>query len=123
MKKKLPTSKGCPSILKTTKEAVMSFLERSDISYCKPGWKDTVYCGKDSNGEKIFKTHHYILWTHKGIVGLYNSDNEFQIPYNRIQTIVSEEKHFLSASSTHKDDCRWEKENMKSCVFILSKNV
>ena len=87
----------------------MSFLERSDTSYCKPSRKDTVYCGKDSNDEKIFKTHHYILWSYKGIVGLYNSENEFQITYHRIQTIVSEEKHFLSANSTHKDDCRWEK--------------
>ena len=77
MKKKLPpSSKGCPSILKTTKEVVMSFLERPNISYCKPAQKDTVYCRKDSNGEKIFKPRDYLLWTYKEIVGLYNLENE-----------------------------------------------
>ena len=90
VKKELPnSSKGHPSILKTTKEPVMLFLERPDISYCKPGQKDTVYCGKDSNGEKILKPCHYLLWTYKEIVGLYNLENELQITFHTIQTIVS----------------------------------
>ena len=68
----------------------MLFLDRPDISYCKPGQKDTVYCGKDSNGEKILKPCHYLLWTYKEIVGLYNLEKELQITYHTIQTIVSE---------------------------------
>ena len=54
----------------------MSFLERPNISYCKPARKDTVYCRNDSNGEKIFKPRDYLLWTYKEIVGLYNLENE-----------------------------------------------
>ena len=123
MKKKLTTSsKGCPSILKTTKEAVMSFLERPNISYCKPARKDTVSCRNDSNGEKIFKPRDYLLWTYKEIVGLYNLENELQITYHTIQTIVSEEKHFLSASSTPEDDCRCEKcENVELLLHSVKK--
>ena len=68
----------------------MSFLERPDISCCKPDWKDTVYCGKDSHSEKIFKPRHSLLWTYKEIVGLYNSEKELQITNHTIQTIVSE---------------------------------
>ena len=61
-KNKLPTlSKGRPSILKTTKETVTSFLERPDISYCKPCQTDTVYCGKDTATVKIFSKHIIIL--------------------------------------------------------------
>ena len=67
----------------------MSFLERPDISCCKPGRKNTVYCGKDSHSEKIFKPCHYLLWTYKEIVGLYNLENELQITFHTIQTIVS----------------------------------
>ena len=57
IKKKLPTlPKGRPS--DRPKEAVLSFLERADISYCKQGQMDTVYCGKGSNGEEFFKPCH-----------------------------------------------------------------
>ena len=120
---KLPTaSKGRSSILKTTKEAVMSFLEVPDIINCKSGRKDTVYCRKDSNGEKIFKPRHYDLWTYKEIVGLYNSENELQITYYTIQKIVSEEKHFLSASSTPEDGSRCEKcENLELLLHSVKK--
>ena len=95
MKKKLPTaSKGRPSILKTTKEVVMSF----------------------------FKLRHYHLWTYKDIFGLYSSENELQITYHTIQKIVSEEKHFLSASSTPEDDCRCEKcENLELLLHSVKK--
>ena len=41
----------------------MSFLDTPDISYCKPGRKDTVYCEKYSNGEK-FSSHNIIFCGH-----------------------------------------------------------
>ena len=62
-----------------------------------------------SNSENFFKAHHYPLWIYKVIVCLYNSENELQITYHIIQTTVSEQKHFLSASSTPEDDYRCEK--------------
>ena len=122
VKKELPnSSKGHPSILKTTKEAVMLFLDRPDISYCKPGQKDTVYCGKNSKSENFFKPHHYLLRTYKVVVGLYNLENELQVTDHTVQTIVSEKKH-LSASSTPEDDCKYEEcENVELLLHSVKK--
>ena len=36
------------------RETVISFLEKPDISYCKPVRKDMVYIGKDENGESQY---------------------------------------------------------------------
>ena len=42
---------GWAKISSGLRETVISFLEKPDISYCKPGRKDMVYIGKDENGE------------------------------------------------------------------------
>ena len=55
-----------------TKELLIGFLERPNISYCKPGRGDTVYCGKN----EIYKCKNYLLWTFKELVELYNSDRD-----------------------------------------------
>ena len=36
------------------RKTVISFLEKPDISYCKPVRKDMVYIGKDENGESQY---------------------------------------------------------------------
>ena len=41
---------GRAKISSGLRQTVISFLEKPDISYCKPGRKDTVYIGKDENG-------------------------------------------------------------------------
>ena len=52
---------GQPKISSGLRETVISFLEKPGISYCKPGRKDTVYTGKDENGESQYRLHHYLL--------------------------------------------------------------
>ena len=52
-----------PTIPAATKEALIALFERADISCCKPGRADTVYCGKNLDGEKIYKSKHDLLWT------------------------------------------------------------
>ena len=42
---------GRAKISSGLRQTVISFLEKPDISYCKPGRKDMVYIGKDENGE------------------------------------------------------------------------
>ena len=49
--------------LNNIKDSIISFLERPDISYCKPGRKDTVYCGKNDKNEKIYWSKHFLFWT------------------------------------------------------------
>ena len=49
--------------LNNIKDSIISFLERPDISYCKPGRKDSVYCGKNDKNEKIYWSKHFLLWT------------------------------------------------------------
>ena len=44
---------------------IARFSEKPDISYCCPGQKDTVYCGKAEDGEKMFKPKHYLLHTNE----------------------------------------------------------
>ena len=64
---------GRPKIPVQSKELLIVFLERPDISYCKPGRSDTVYCGKNEMGDKIYKSKLYLLWTFKELVELYNA--------------------------------------------------
>ena len=46
-RRKVSLSVCCPCISEETKCQIIAFLERPDMSYCKPGRADTVYCGKD----------------------------------------------------------------------------
>ena len=48
-------NRGRPHIPDETIEAIL-LLERPDISYCSPGREDTVYCGKDNNGVRTYKS-------------------------------------------------------------------
>ena len=67
------------------------------------------------------KPHHYLLWTYKVVVGLYNLENELQVTDHTIQTIVSEKKHLL-ASSTPEDHCRYEEcENVELLLHSAKK--
>ena len=87
----------------------MSFLERPDISYCKPGRRDTIYCGKNENGEKVCKPKHYLLWSLKEVVDMFNNEHDFNITYYNLQKLLKLEKHLLLSSQTSEDDCRCEK--------------
>ena len=60
-RKKISLELECPVISAEFKERVIHFLERPDISYCKPGRAGTVYCGKNDRGDKIYKTKHYFM--------------------------------------------------------------
>ena len=51
-----------------------SFFGKSDISYCKTGRADTVYCVKSNSGDKIYKLKH-LLWTMQDMVKLFNIEN------------------------------------------------
>ena len=55
---------------KTTEvwDRIVSFLEKPDISYCCPGQKDTVYCGKSEDRKKMFKPKHYLFHTIRKVV-------------------------------------------------------
>ena len=87
----------------------MSFLECPDISYCKPGRRDTIYCGKNENGEKVYKPKHYLLWSLKKVVDMFNNEHDFNITYYNLQKLLKIEKHLLLSSQTLEDDCQCEK--------------
>ena len=74
-RKKISLELGHPVISAEFKERVIHFLERPDISYCKPGKADNVYCGKNDRGDKIYKSKHYLLWTIQDMVELFNIEN------------------------------------------------
>ena len=100
---------GCPTMATEKKERLVSFLERPDISYCKPGQGDTVYCGREESGEKIYKSKHYLLWPIREGVVMFNEENSDAINYKQIQQVISTEKHILKVGEKNKDDCRCEK--------------
>ena len=100
---------GRPKISSGLRETIISFFERPGISYCKPSRKDMVYIDKDENGESQFRCRHYMLWTLKEIVSIFNSEHDDQITYYTVQKIISEEKHLLQSTRTPEDDCRCEK--------------
>ena len=100
---------GQPNIPKATIDRIIAFLERPDISYCKPDRKETVYCGKDLNGESVDKPKHYLLWTLREILNHFNSDERFTFTYYFLQKIVSEQKHIIHVGKTGGVDCRFVK--------------
>ena len=94
---------GRPKIPVQSKELLIAFLERPDISYCKPGWGDTVYCGKNEMGDKIYKSKLYLLRTFKELVELYNADcddGSDEISYYFLRSTVEAEKHIFKVSDT-----------------------
>ena len=108
--RKSTSSAGCPSsgTIKN-KEVVMSFLKLPNISYCKPGRRDTIYCGKNKNSEKVYKPKHYLLWSLKEVVEMFNNEHDFSITYYNLQKLLKLEKHILLSTQTPEDDCRCEK--------------
>ena len=115
---------GQPKISSGLRETVISFLEKLDISYCKPGRKDTVYIGKDENGESQYQPHHYMLLTFKEIVSMFNSEHDDQITYCTVQKIISEEKHLLQSAQTPEDNCRCEKcENVELLLKAIKTSL
>ena len=77
-RKKISLELGHPVISAEFKERVIHFMERPDISYCKPGRADIVCCGKNDRGDKIYKSKHYTLWTIQGMVELFNIENPLE---------------------------------------------
>ena len=52
VRKKISLELGRPAISAEFMGRVIHFLERPEISYCKPGRPDTAYCGKNDRGDK-----------------------------------------------------------------------
>ena len=63
-------------------------------------------------GDKIYKSKHYLLWTFKELVELYNTDHDDGsdgISYYFFRSTVKAEKPIFKVSDTAEDDCRCEK--------------
>ena len=63
-------------------------------------------------GDKIYKSKHYLLWTFKELVELYNTDHDDGsdgISYYFLRSTVKAEKPIFKVSDTAEDDCRCEK--------------
>ena len=115
---------GQPNIPKVTTDRIIAFLERPDISYCKPDHKETVHCGKDLNEESVYKPKHSLLWTLHEILNQFDLDESFTLTYYTLQKIVSEQKHYPCRRETAKDDCCCEKcENNKLLLTALQKKL
>ena len=111
-------SLGRQKIPVETKELLIGFLERPNISYCKPGRGDTVYCGEN----EIYKCKHYLLWTFKELVELYNADRDDgsdEISYYFLRSTVEAKKHIFKVSDTAEDYFPCEKcENLELLISI-----
>ena len=106
-RRELSFNRGRPSKVLQNKDAIVAFLEQPDISYCAPGRKDTAYCGK-SNGTKIYRSKHYLLYSYHELVSLYNEENEEKVTYHQVREIITSEKHLIMQGKTPEDDCRCE---------------
>ena len=106
---------------------LIAFLERPDISYCKPGQGDTLYCGKNEMGDKIYKSKHYLLWTFKELVEQYNADRDDgsdEISYYFLRSTVEAEKHIFKVSDTTEDDCCCKKcENLELLLIGIRRAI
>ena len=81
-----------------------------------PGHKDTIYCGK-VEGEKVYKSRQYLLWTLLETVELFNQENtDFKLTYYQLQKIIKDEKHLILMGGAKEVDCRCERLN---CYSLL----
>ena len=122
-RKKLSLNAGRPSISDDTKETIKAFLERPDISYCKPGRNDTVYCGKNNEGIKEYKSKHYLLWTIREILDLFHKEH-VNTTYYAIHQVIANEKHICKVGDAADDDCRCEKcENVELLLTAIKQSL
>ena len=77
-----------PSISPENRGTVRSFVRSPDISYFKTGWRDTICCRKNQQGEKcymlydsIYRPRNYLLWALKKFYNfsILNLTMKFQI--------------------------------------------
>ena len=52
---------------------IISLLQRPDLSYTCPGRRDQVYVGKTKDGDKDYRTKHYLLWKLSEMLPLINT--------------------------------------------------
>ena len=68
---------GHPStITETIKEKLDAFLCRNDISFKLSGQNNQVYMGKNEEGESLFKSKKYLLWTFRGLHGILTQEED-----------------------------------------------
>ena len=66
-----------PSIItKTIKEKLDAFLCRNDISFTSPGQNNQVFVGKNEEGEILFKSKKYLLWTFSELHGILTQEED-----------------------------------------------
>ena len=77
-----------PSISPENRGTVRLFVRSPDISYFKTGWRDTICCRKNQQGEKcymlydsIYRPRNYLLWALKKFYNfsILNLTMKFQI--------------------------------------------
>lgn len=71
------------------------------MSYCKPDRKETVYYGKDLNGESVYKPKHYLLWTFHEMLNQFNPDESFTLPLHFIEHCIRAQTNYMC-----RQDCR-----------------
>ena len=120
-RKKISLELGHPVISAEFKERVIHFLERPDI----PGRADTVYCGKNNRGDKIYKSKHYLFWTIQDMVEIFNTENPLEkVSYYVVQQIIKNEKHLCKIRESKDDDCRCEKcENVELLLSGIKQSL
>lgn len=118
-----PSKSGRPLALNDTeKEFVINFLEFEDISYALPGRKDQVYIGK-SDGKRMYKAKHYLLWSLKDLLGLLNQENSVEsfvskfgrvMKFSTLYRIIKQCKHVYLNDDIPEESCLCEKcENLE----------
>ena len=86
-----------------------------------------MYCGKNEMGDKICKSKHYLLWTFKELIELYNADHDDgsdEISYYFLRSTVEVEKHIFKVSDTAEDGCHCEKcENLELLLIGIRRAI
>ena len=95
----------------------MLVVTSSHISYFNPGWKDTVYMGKDASGERVY-TEKYLLWNLREIITMFNSDQNENAFYHTLHQAVAETKNIFTSNNIKGDDCHCPSVRMYSWCWM-----
>ena len=82
-----------------------------------------IYCGKNNEGIKEYNSKHYLLWTIREILDLFNKEH-VNTTYYAIHQVTANEKHICKVGDAADDDCRCEKcENVKLLLTAIKQSL
>ena len=82
-------------MVQANKQKNCSIFGATRYKLCSPGRKDTAYCEKPDS-IKVYRSKHYLLFTYRELVYLYNKENDSNITYHQLREVINAENYLIN---------------------------